>query len=648
MKTLPHPILAAALFCAGGLHAQNVWNGAGVVDGTVGTVWTDEANYVSAPVFSSSTDWDFSAITDAASGVTLSAGTGGTYAVKDIYFARAITAADPSKQSTAVKLTVNGTGTPGATTIDLRGNIYLPVTSGSVITLGSDLTLNLSDHAHEIRTLSNANVTTDRPVIVINSLIEGGGNNAGLFNKNTPITPALILTNDNNSFLTGLSSGTNRYEGYVGYTSIGSIGGGNSSLGRATVEANVITFGNGAFFNYIGAGDQASNRGFSLAGTNSFGNSSTGTTVTLNGQFSSTAANALTFQARVIDGATLVIDSVLADGSGGGVLSLNKQSTQSYWTATGETASNDGKGLLVLGGDNTYTGATTISAGTVRLDHANALGSTASGTTVSSGATLDLNGKAVGAETVSINGTGVGGNGALVNTNTTTAASLAGAVTLTGNASVGGEGELTLDGDIAQTSGTRTFTKVGAGALFVNGTTSYTGATTVSGGTLGGMGTIASATTFAAGTTLRPGTAGAAGQLTFGGNLTLNADAIFSVTLNQAAGNDYDRVAVGGTTALNGASLTLFFGEDFAATATTGQIFDLLTSTGTLSGQLAQGDSISATSGIYTYDFGIGYAGNIVTLTLTGISAVPEPSTWALLMGAVTLGLAVVRRRRNA
>jgi autotransporter-associated beta strand protein len=53
---------------------------------------------------------------------------------------------------------------------------------------------------------------------------------------------------------------------------------------------------------------------------------------------------------------------------------------------------------LFLNAANTYTGATTISNGVVQLGNATGLGATNGGTTVVSGATLDLNGQAVGAE----------------------------------------------------------------------------------------------------------------------------------------------------------------------------------------------------------------------------------------------------------
>src|SRR6202035_5510630 len=64
-----------------------------------------------------------------------------------------------------------------------------------------------------------------------------------------------------------------------------------------------------------------------------------------------------------------------------------------------------------------FTGTTTINAGILNIQNATALGTVASGTAISSGATLQLQGGiTVGAEALTINGTGASGqNGALVN-----------------------------------------------------------------------------------------------------------------------------------------------------------------------------------------------------------------------------------------
>jgi autotransporter-associated beta strand protein len=63
-----------------------------------------------------------------------------------------------------------------------------------------------------------------------------------------------------------------------------------------------------------------------------------------------------------------------------------------------------GGGTITLSGNNSYTGNTTVSAGTLKVGHANALGTAAGGTTVAASATLDLLNVAVVAEALTLNG----------------------------------------------------------------------------------------------------------------------------------------------------------------------------------------------------------------------------------------------------
>ena len=73
-----------------------------------------------------------------------------------------------------------------------------------------------------------------------------------------------------------------------------------------------------------------------------------------------------------------------------------------------------GTGVQTLSGSNTYSGLTTVSAGGLLVQNATALGTTASGTTVTSGAYLALqNGVTVTGESVTINGDGTDFWGAL-------------------------------------------------------------------------------------------------------------------------------------------------------------------------------------------------------------------------------------------
>jgi len=107
--------------------------------------------------------------------------------------------------------------------------------------------------------------------------------------------------------------------------------------------------------------------------------------------------------------------------------------------------SKTGTGTLTLSGTNTYSGGTTISNGTIKLGSVAGLGT--SNATVSSGATLDLNGQTAVANNLSLNGTGVSSVGALYNSSTS-AASTSGNITLAGNTTLKSLGDITFNGNI--------------------------------------------------------------------------------------------------------------------------------------------------------------------------------------------------------
>ncbi len=147
---------------------------------------------------------------------------------------------------------------------------------------------------------------------------------------------------------------------------------------------------------------------------------------------------------------------------------------------TGAITKRDAGTWLLSGNNSSLSTAVTVSGGTLMLGNANALGTTASGTTVSTLGVLDLNGQTIGAEALNLSGTGISSGGALINSSVS-AASISGAVTLGANASIGGSGNLTLSGAVG---GAFALTKVGAGTLTLSGANSYTLGTTISAGTL--------------------------------------------------------------------------------------------------------------------------------------------------------------------
>ncbi len=219
--------------------------------------------------------------------------------------------------------------------------------------------------------------------------------------------------------------------------------------------------------------------------------------------YNNTAASWNTTNLFVNSGATLAfnvggtgeftsadIDTIKALGTGtagfktGSILGLDTTNAAgglfTYSTVIGNTNAGAnvigfnklGSNILLLSGNNTFTGATTISAGTLQLGNANALGTTAGATTLVAGATLDLNGQTI-AEPLTLTGTGVGGLGALVNSNTGTPAAVTSQITSASGSqtfTIGGAGDITLNTLSSSNANNFTDTKIGAGKLTLGGT----------------------------------------------------------------------------------------------------------------------------------------------------------------------------------
>jgi autotransporter-associated beta strand protein len=153
--------------------------------------------------------------------------------------------------------------------------------------------------------------------------------------------------------------------------------------------------------------------------------------------------------------------------------------------ALNSTLTKLGDGTLTLSGANTYTGTTSINAGTLIAANNTALGATSGSTTVSNGATLSLPGGITTAEPITLNGAGVSNAGSLRNISGTNTVS--GAITLATDSSVGIDSStaaLTLSGIIGESGGTRALTKLGDGTLTLSGANTYTGTTSINAGTL--------------------------------------------------------------------------------------------------------------------------------------------------------------------
>jgi autotransporter-associated beta strand protein len=126
-----------------------------------------------------------------------------------------------------------------------------------------------------------------------------------------------------------------------------------------------------------------------------------------------------------------------------------------------------GTNLLTLSGNNqNYNGAVLVSGGVLKPGNTNALGTITGGTTVASGATLDVNGLNLGMEPVIASGSGLNGQGAIYNSGAGQNNALRN-VTLAGNTSFGGTGRWDMRTDTIGTANLSTggnpykLTKVG-------------------------------------------------------------------------------------------------------------------------------------------------------------------------------------------
>jgi hypothetical protein len=119
-----------------------------------------------------------------------------------------------------------------------------------------------------------------------------------------------------------------------------------------------------------------------------------------------------------------------------------------------------GSSSTTISGNNAFSGSFVTGPGRVTVSHPNALGATAGSTTVSAGGALEFNGISLAAEPIFVSGSGNGTKAAL-NNDSATAASHSGSITLLGNATAGGTGNLTFGGVIDDETSTFGLTKSG-------------------------------------------------------------------------------------------------------------------------------------------------------------------------------------------
>lgn len=574
---------------------------------------------------------------------------------------------------TSPSLTLRGNGTDRK--ITLAGNVAVTGTTSTVVfgspTAGNRLEIDLGGADRTFAVAIGSQLTVNNAV--------GGGQ-------------ALTKTGAGNLTLAGANSyagATTVNEGLLSLITSGALASGNNVVLNATTAASLATLVLGAGVTqtigtlaFGGAGGAAASNNLTL---------NAGSTLTLGGTVSYAGTNGPL--ASTIAGGTLALGGHRIFDVGDSTGTTNELNIASAITGAGHSLTKTGTGRLVLNSSaNTYDGGTIVNGGELLLNASNTLAATGA-LTVSN--TAGPNSSVIlGANvTQTIGALTFGGGGASTAShddiflNTGSTLKLGGTVaadatnSLSLRAMISGGGTLDLGGNrtfnIANSFNPKTeltvgavisgvgnrLTKTGPGVLRLNGDNTYRGGTIVSAGGLmvgnttgsgvgpgaltiqsgaflGGQGFVGGATTIEPGGTLGAGKT--PGNLTFTHGLTLSDGAVFNFQL----GTTSDRLTVTGgvlTGAVTPGSLILNLtaGAGFGAGVYT--LFDF-SSGGVTTNSFEVGDfALGTTIGGYTHHLDL--AGNL--LQLTAVSAIPEPSTYAAIFGAVSLVAAAIYRRRQ-
>jgi len=244
-------------------------------------------------------------------------------------------------------------------------------TAGNTITIGTDLLVSAA--GNKTLTLGGANTGNNT---FAGDITDGAGAVISL----TKADAGKWILSGNNTY-----TGTTTINGGVLEVTTLANGGVASGIGQSTSAAANLVFNNGAL-RYVGSVNASTDRAFTIAaGAGTAGTieaSGTGSaTLTWSGAPSYTTAN----QARTINlGGSNTGDntfSAVIANNGSGVVTLNKS----------------GAGTWVLTANNTYTGVTTINAGTLKITGSGYSG----GVQVNNGGTLSGDGTISGGATIS-------------------------------------------------------------------------------------------------------------------------------------------------------------------------------------------------------------------------------------------------------
>ncbi|MBG6079082.1 autotransporter-associated beta strand protein [Rubrivivax gelatinosus] len=513
-------------------------------------------------------------------------------------------------------LTLSGSNTYGGTTTVSAGTLSIAsdgnLGSGTVNLAGGSV-LNVSGAT----TIDNAIVLTGNSSIGNSNAVTLSGAISGAYDLTKTGSGNLTLSGSNSYGATYVSAGTLSVssDANLGSGAVNLAAGTTLALTGATTVDNAIVLGgdatvsaaaNATLSGVISGAYTLTKAGAStltLSGANTYG----ATTVSAGTLSVASDANLGSGTLTLGSGSTLAVtsagtlDNAIALG-GNATVDTAADTTLSGVISGSNNLSKTGAAVLTLTGSNTYSGSTSINAGTLSVASDANLG--AGTLNLANGSTLQITGSTTIDNALALTG--------LVTINAGAASTLSGVISGTGNLTKTGSSSLTLSGSNTNSGATT----VSAGSLVVNGSTSS--ATTVaSGATLAGGGTLGGDVTVQSGGTLSPGSAGA-GTLTVNGNLTLASGSTLALDINgSTAGSGYDRVVVNGNVDVSGATLAVTHGY----AAASGDSYTVIVNdaadsvVGTFAGISEGGKFNAAGDGTELTTSYIGGSGNDLTLT---------------------------------